>query len=147
MYAIEHLGSNASGACAAQAGGGVLCQEEFAAANGSSISVTLVTDAAEDVQIDLGEGTVVGIAGGAAGQDVAVTVFQDDAAAVATSGAAAGEADLVSNVVDIIFAGGANTSGLVHVSLSLDIAPLAFGGDGCVVPTILGVVFGGQARV
>ena len=69
------------------------------------------------------------------------------AAAVATSGAAAGEADLVSNVVDIIFAGGANTSGLVHVSLSLDIAPLAFGGDGCVVPTILGVVFGGQARV
>jgi hypothetical protein len=50
----------------------VLCTEEFASTNGSSISVTLVTDATEDVEIDVGEGTVVGVAGGAAGQDVAV---------------------------------------------------------------------------
>jgi len=71
-YATDHLGGNESGGCVVQ-GAGLLCTEAFNFGNGS-VSITLVTDAAGAIEIDAGGGTSVGV-DGAAGQDVAITVF------------------------------------------------------------------------
>ena len=135
-YAVQHLGNNASGACATQASGGIICTESFNSSNGS-VSITLVTEAAEEVEIEAGDGTVV--VDGAAGQDVAVAVFEGGVAGIA-SGDTTSPWEIISDVVDVVISGNESAAALVTVTVTVSFVPverLLFGTGVCEVMPLL----------
>ena len=114
---------------------------------------------AEGVSItfDLAEGgsnLVVHVSAGT-GSGAVVTLIQGPAATSAVAGSEDDGPDLVSHVVDIVIrgAGGANQRVLSGaggadplVNVTFGVHPLPLGGGSCTSPTLLGVVFGGQAE-
>ena len=75
-----------------------------------------------------------------------MTVLEGDAA-IGTVVGEENDDELVSSVIDVVVAGRNTTSGLSHVTASLRLSPVAntIGGGVCSIPTLVGVIFKGQA--